>query len=548
MLGYNGRGSVRRALLGWIAVIGVGLIGCSEQAIDPNSTVIPTRQSGAESAADTRHDAIQWHAGDVDSAFAAARATRRPVLLYWGADWCPPCSRLKATVFRRREFVERTRLFVAVDLDGDDPGAMRLGEEFKVAGYPTVVVLSPDREEITRIAFGMETDQYVRALDIALAATQPASAAYAAVLGGVATDSDLRLLAYYSWGQDRERLLPKSQLPAALKALEASYPAHLAVERSRVFLSYLGAYRTSMTDDEEAPPLPGEEQTRARARLLEILEDPALLRANHWYLVYGAHWIYGMVAEPGAAEAEALADTWEAVLARMRKDPATSPVDRLGTLYGTLCLLHARQPDAAPPQRLVRAVRRAVREADRTTTDPYARMDLFASATRALQVAGLYDEAYDFISREVERSGFPGYVMLTLARWAEWMHHPAEAVSWAERAWQEAPGTATRFSRGTSYVHLLVQLTPGDDVRIEDVTIAMFHELGSEGDDFFRVVDRSLRRLETDLREWNHDGSHAQSLDRIHAAVMAICDTLAGDPAREKCRAFLSERSLSPSI
>ena len=218
MLGYDGRGSVRRALLGWIAVIGVGLIGCSEQAIDPDSTVVPTRQSGAESAADTRHDAIQWHAGDVDSAFAAARATRRPVLLYWGADWCPPCSRLKATVFRRREFVERTRLFVAVDLDGDDPGAMRLGEEFKVAAYPTVVVLSPDREEITRIAFGMETDQYVRALDIALAATQPASAAYAAVLGGVATDSDLRLLAYYSWGQDRERLLPKSQLPAALKA------------------------------------------------------------------------------------------------------------------------------------------------------------------------------------------------------------------------------------------------------------------------------------------------------------------------------------------
>ena len=188
-----------------------------------------------------------------------------------------------------------------------------------------------------------------------------------------------------------------------------------------------------------------------------------------------------------------------------------------------------------------------MREADRTTTDPYARMDLFASATRALQVAGLYDEAYEFMNREVERSSFPGYVMLTLASWAEWMHHPAEAVSWAERAWQEAPGTATRFSRGTSYVHLLVQLTPGDDLRIEEVIIAMFRELGSEGDDFFRVADRSLRRLEDDLREWNDDGSHEQSLERIHAAVMAICDTLAGAPAREECRAFLSERSLGPS-
>ena len=76
-------------------------------------------------------------AGRSSSAFAAARAARKPVLLYWGADWCPPCSRLKATVFRRPEFVERTRQFVAVNLDGDEPGAQRLGEEFGVDGYPT---------------------------------------------------------------------------------------------------------------------------------------------------------------------------------------------------------------------------------------------------------------------------------------------------------------------------------------------------------------------------------------------------------------------------
>lgn len=68
----------------------------------------------------------------------------------------------------------------------------------------------------------------------------------------------------------------------------------------------------------------GEEQTRVRARLLEILEDPVLVQENHRYMVYGAHWIYGMVADPADAEAEALADSWEAVLAGMREDPASS--------------------------------------------------------------------------------------------------------------------------------------------------------------------------------------------------------------------------------
>ena len=203
------------------------------------------------------------------------------MLLYWGADWCPPCSRLKATVFRRPEFVERTRQFVAVNLDGDEPGAQRLGEEFGVYGYPTVIVLTPDREEITRIRDRLwRWSSTCARSDVALTASQPATAAYAAVLSGVATDSDLRLLGYYAWVQDRERLVAESQLPATLKALEATYPSRLAVEKSRLFIAYLAAYALADWGDEGAPALTDEELGWARARLQEILQDPALVQAN----------------------------------------------------------------------------------------------------------------------------------------------------------------------------------------------------------------------------------------------------------------------------
>ena len=54
------------------------------------------------------------------------RRPNKPVFLYWGAEWCPPCAQIKSTIFNKREFQERTRLFVPVYLDGDTPSAQKL--------------------------------------------------------------------------------------------------------------------------------------------------------------------------------------------------------------------------------------------------------------------------------------------------------------------------------------------------------------------------------------------------------------------------------------
>ena len=77
---------------------------------------------------------IAWYEGNVDAAFAAGRASNKPVLLYWGAEWCPPCKQLKSAVFTRPDFIEKSRLFVAVHLDGDLPDAQKWGDVFRVTG------------------------------------------------------------------------------------------------------------------------------------------------------------------------------------------------------------------------------------------------------------------------------------------------------------------------------------------------------------------------------------------------------------------------------
>ncbi len=73
---------------------------------------------------------IDWFAGDVGAAFELAKSANKPVFLYWGAKWCPPCQQLKSSVFSRSDFISKSKQFIAVYLDGDDPGAQKWGDTY----------------------------------------------------------------------------------------------------------------------------------------------------------------------------------------------------------------------------------------------------------------------------------------------------------------------------------------------------------------------------------------------------------------------------------
>lgn len=87
---------------------------------------------------------------EIATALAKAKADRRPVLLDFGARWCPECAALQHAFRRRavRPLLDGYHL-VTIDVGRIDRRlslARKYGVALKQTGIPALVVLSPDGE------------------------------------------------------------------------------------------------------------------------------------------------------------------------------------------------------------------------------------------------------------------------------------------------------------------------------------------------------------------------------------------------------------------
>ena len=63
-------------------------------------------------------------------------------------DEIKPGDQIKATIFYKPEFTAKSKLFVAVYLDGDTDRAQKYGDQFGVMGYPTMIVFDSGGAEL----------------------------------------------------------------------------------------------------------------------------------------------------------------------------------------------------------------------------------------------------------------------------------------------------------------------------------------------------------------------------------------------------------------
>ena len=519
-----------------IFLVGVMLAACSA---DPDQSIQPAPEA-AEALNPVK--GIDWFEGSVEEAFAAAEESGKPVYLYWGAVWCPPCHAISATVFKSPEFIERSKLFVPVYLDGDTENAQIYGEKFGVRGYPTMIVFDSEGSELTRIPGGIDLQAYANILDLTLDQASSASDLIAGLTAGSDSLStrDCTLLAYYSWGQDT-RILTEMDSGAAYRQMYEACPADLTVERSILYSNWLDEAVMAAQAEEDAVPLSAEQKAEALAHVEALISDDELTKANIFTVLFSSTDYAHALTDDGSEEQAELISKFEQVYDRIAADESVYKRERIYTLIGKISIERMDDEEAELSEELQGEIRDMVKWADETTPSVYERQPIINALGNVLDEAGMDDEAKTLLLAELDKSKQPYYFMVSLADIEQRAGNTDAAIDWLKKAHDATKGPATRFQWGYYYVAGLMEMTPGNTQLIHDATVALIDELQNSGGLYHRPKAQ-LKRLEKRLIEWSETNEHEAALAEIRASVMQVCSTASRqDEARTTCEAFLEQ-------
>ncbi len=525
-----------------VMFLALGLaVACSDPV-----TVSPTRVEG---------DAVPWFAGGVEEAFEQAARLGKPLFLYWGAVWCPPCHNLKNEIFARPEFAERIRDFIPVYLDGDTERAQIWGERFDVSSYPTVVLFSPSGVEVFRMPSDVTVDRYAELLDAAIARFRPVHELLAEVLRvgpGQADRQDLELVAFHSWSQDRGLSMASRGTLEGFLTLYLQTPAVYEMARSRFLTLALESAMAASTGHPEGcqdrssrdRPVPDEEQRREMlSGLLGVLSRADLWVVNkHFLTLRSADTVDFLTPAPGPARA-GLVEAWLTAARGMEEHPQFSTTERLYALLPRLELARIDGPRDGPlPPELVEHVRGRADWVRAHVTDEGELQTVLNMAAWLLSLSGLDAEAVELLTEMMVAAEAPNYFMSTLGAMSG--NDPERALYWHRMAYDRASHGSTRFRWGASFLQSMIELTPDAEDAILEASEEILGELLTLDDAFSGRNYAYLGDLEGRYRAWANDApTRQQILARIRELVHARCEGYEDggpDSPRRRCLCFLA--------
>jgi thiol-disulfide isomerase/thioredoxin len=432
-----------------------------------------------------------------DNALARSQETSRPIFLYWGTKWCPPCAEMQVTVLRRPQFRARCAHMVVLAIDGDAPGAQACGERVDVSVYPSMLILDRDEREWIRLPCGLKEGVFCSVIDAALRKRMPMSLLVDALYhrGGDLDEDDLTLLAFHYWPQDR-RIRPGAERLGFLERLDAAVPRNLAGLASRVLVWHI-TERSGRPLTDTAPTL----RYRLYDQVSALFDSREATFSALYYLLVAVEPVVEFLCENDAGRRRDLIKIILGVVERLAEDPTLSWTERLIAHSARLSLeSDAATSDGSSP--VLERTRALVTQADRATVGQVERQSVMNMAGHLLRQSGLREESIRLFCREINRSPWPTYFMPYVAEMYMEQGESDEAFRWWRRSYEDAPGKSTRFELGVRYIEALVRHAPSERALIERTVTRLLAERGDDVDTARARTRRSLGLLARTLAQW----------------------------------------------
>ncbi|MEM6552162.1 MAG: thioredoxin family protein [Planctomycetota bacterium] len=115
---------------------------------------------GAASAAEAEKGGLADWEASLEKAFEKAKAEDKPILVYFTADWCPPCQMFKKEVLTKAEvdgLIKEQVVPVLVDVDTlqdkEREAEMKLAAKLKVEFIPDMYMFDSEGNRVGRYSF-----------------------------------------------------------------------------------------------------------------------------------------------------------------------------------------------------------------------------------------------------------------------------------------------------------------------------------------------------------------------------------------------------------
>lgn len=105
---------------------------------------------------------------DYSAGVRQATESKKPMLVLFTADWCPPCQQLKADVWTDADASKRLGdqfTLVKVDLTQQGGENGEIAQTYAVRGIPTVIVFGANGQQVDRRAGGGDKESVMAWLD-----------------------------------------------------------------------------------------------------------------------------------------------------------------------------------------------------------------------------------------------------------------------------------------------------------------------------------------------------------------------------------------------